>query len=447
MKRAAVTVRIMTNDIQQENIQAGDGSVQERQEGRPSARGHSELNKGPGEGAGTPQSKIWGAVFLIAGTTLGAGMLAMPLTTASAGFGVTAAGLIIMWAVAYFTAVMFLEVYRHHSPDKRFATLADEAYGKAGWYVITGTMLLYMYGLIAAYTSEGGGLLARTFGLPPAAGVLIFMAFFGLLIKQGVTLLDNANRYLFPVQMAVFAGLLALMLPRVSLGNLSAAPLHAGLALSILPVFMTAYSFHVVLPSMTQYLENDTAALRKAVLFGTGIPMLAYLLWQMAIHGVIPQAQLSGVESLAQLNDMMGDVTGSSLVNIGMELFTGLALVTSFFGIGLSLTDTLRESFPKLALVGEKRGWPILLIALVPPLLVALLAPSAFVVLLSYSGVMAVIFSLLLPVLLVRHARRQGQDIHLPGGNLLLWLLPLIGAVLLLVPLLIGAGVLPEVAS
>ena len=216
---------------------------------------------------------------------------------------------------------------------------------------------------------------------------------------------------------------------------------------SILPVFVTAYSFHVVLPSIAEYLENDATELRRAVLWGTGIPLVAYLVWQMAIHGLIPQSELSQLTSLTQLSELATQVTGNSFLGTGIDLFAGLALTTSFLGIGLSLTDSLRDSFPGIARRGERRGWPIMLLTLVPPVLTALLAPGAFVVLLSYSGLMAVIYSILLPFALARHARSQGQEIRLPGGAPVWWLIPLVGLLLLLVPLLTSLGYLPKVAG
>lgn len=374
-------------------------------------------------------------------------MLAMPLTTSRAGFGLTALGLVAVWGLTYYTALMFLEVYRYHSPQEGFSTLADQAHGKPARFAVTAAILLYMYGLMAAYTNEGGNLLSRLLGLGHTPGVLVYTVLFGLVVKQGVRGVDGVNRWLFPVQLLVFGGLLALMLPRVSLGHLSAPPQELGLTLSILPVFVTAYSFHVVLPSIAEFLDNDPAELRRAVLWGTGIPLAAYLVWQLAIHGLIPQAQLSGLTSLGELSDLVTAATGNRLLGGGMDLFAGLALTTSFLGIGLSLTDSLRDSFPGIARRGDRRGWPIMLLTLVPPVLVTLLVPGAFVVLLSYSGLMAVIYSILLPFVLVRHARRQGQDIQLPGGPALLWLVPLVGILLLLVPLLMGLDLLPKVSG
>lgn len=49
---------------------------------------------------------------MIAGTTIGAGMLAMPLTSAGMGFGATALLLVGLWALLAYTGLLFMEVYQ-----------------------------------------------------------------------------------------------------------------------------------------------------------------------------------------------------------------------------------------------------------------------------------------------------------------------------------------------
>ena len=55
--------------------------------------------------------------FIVAGTTIGAGMLAMPLAAAGVGFSVTLILLIGLWALMCYTALLLLEVYQHVPAD------------------------------------------------------------------------------------------------------------------------------------------------------------------------------------------------------------------------------------------------------------------------------------------------------------------------------------------
>ncbi|MDU7762041.1 MAG: aromatic amino acid transport family protein, partial [Enterobacter asburiae] len=56
------------------------------------------------------KNRILGSIFIVAGTTIGAGMLAMPLSAAGVGFGMTLLLLGTLWALMCYTALLLLEV-------------------------------------------------------------------------------------------------------------------------------------------------------------------------------------------------------------------------------------------------------------------------------------------------------------------------------------------------
>ena len=55
------------------------------------------------------QNKTFGSALIIAGTTIGAGMLAMPLTSAGMGFGYTVLLLVGLWALLVYSGLLFVE--------------------------------------------------------------------------------------------------------------------------------------------------------------------------------------------------------------------------------------------------------------------------------------------------------------------------------------------------
>ena len=58
------------------------------------------------------KNKTLGSALIIAGTSIGAGMLAMPLTSAGIGFGFTAALLFGLWLLLAYSGLLFVEVYQ-----------------------------------------------------------------------------------------------------------------------------------------------------------------------------------------------------------------------------------------------------------------------------------------------------------------------------------------------
>ena len=54
------------------------------------------------------KNKTFGSALIIAGTTIGAGMLAMPLTSAGIGFGYTVFLLVGLWALLVYSGLLFV---------------------------------------------------------------------------------------------------------------------------------------------------------------------------------------------------------------------------------------------------------------------------------------------------------------------------------------------------
>ncbi len=116
----------------------------------------------------------------MAGTTIGAGMLAMPLAAAGVGFSVTLILLIGLWALMCYTALLLLEVYQHVPADTGLGTLAKRYLGRYGQWLTGFSMMFLMYALTAAYISGAGELLASSISdwtgisMSATAGVLLF---------------------------------------------------------------------------------------------------------------------------------------------------------------------------------------------------------------------------------------------------------------------------------
>lgn len=99
------------------------------------------------------KNRTLGSVFIVAGTTIGAGMLAMPLAAAGVGFSVTLILLIGLWALMCYTALLLLEVYQHVPADTGLGTLAKRYLGRYGQWLTGFSMMFLMYALTAAYIS------------------------------------------------------------------------------------------------------------------------------------------------------------------------------------------------------------------------------------------------------------------------------------------------------
>jgi tyrosine-specific transport protein len=401
------------------------------------------------------KNRTVGSILIVAGTTIGAGMLAMPLASAGVGFGVTLALLLSLWALMCYTALLLLEVYQHVPADTGLGSLALRYLGRYGQWITGFSMLFLMYALTAAYVSGAGELLASSLSqwlnldLPPAAGVLLFTAVGGGVICVGTTLVDLFNRFLFSAKIVFLILMLVLLLPHIHQMNLLTLPLQQGLALSAIPVIFTSFGFHGSVPSIVSYMSGDVRKLRRIFVIGSFIPLVAYIFWQIATLGSIESPVFSTLlASHAGLNGLLEAiraVVASPHVELAVHLFADLALATSFLGVALGLFDYLADLFQrKNSVTGRLQTGAI---TFLPPLAFALFYPRGFVMALGYAGVALAVLALIIPSLLTLKSRQQHPQAayRVVGGTLALWLVFGCGIAVILVQIAIAAGMLPAV--
>ena len=196
--------------------------------------------------------------------------------------------LVSLWLLLSFTALLFVEAYQTVDSDAGLGTLAEKYYGTLGRVVSTAVLIIFLYAILSAYVSGGSSILG---GLLPTivdaetttkiAGV-IFTVVFGSFIVVGTTSVDAVNRIIFATKILAFILVLGLLLPKVTVDHLLAMPINNALLISAMPIFFTSFGFHGSIPSLNKYLDGNVKALRISIVVGTAIPLIAYILWQLA---------------------------------------------------------------------------------------------------------------------------------------------------------------------
>ncbi|MCC8422620.1 tyrosine transporter TyrP [Photorhabdus thracensis] len=399
------------------------------------------------------KNRTIGSIFIVAGTTIGAGMLAMPLAAAGVGFGTTFVMLVALWVLMSYTALLLVEVYQYSPADTGLGTVAKRYLGRSGQWLTGFSMLFLMYALTTAYISGAGELLAGSLSswldkpVPISFGILIFTIVAGCVVTIGTQSVDMINRLLFTAKIIFLVIMLAVMMPHIKNTNLLSMPLEQGLVLSAIPVVFTSFGFHGSVPSIVSYMGGDTDKLRKIFVIGSAIPLTAYILWQLATLGAISSHTFVGI--LAEQTGLNGllqavrDVVATPRVELAVRLFADLALATSFLGVSLGLFDYMADLFKRRNNATGRLQTGV--ITFVPPLLCALYYPN-FVMALTFAAVALSILALLLPSMLAWRSRQIEQTAYrVIGGKPALVLVFLCGIAVIAIQIGIVSGLLPEV--
>ncbi|RKW17188.1 MAG: amino acid permease [Cardiobacterium sp.] len=404
-------------------------------------------------------NKTLGTTLLVSGTMIGAGMLAMPLTSAGIGFTFTVFLLIALWLLLTYSALLFVEVYQTTESDSGIGTLAALYFGNAGRIFATTVMFVFLYALLAAYVSGGGEILLRAAqdagvvadtgsfaGLSPEMTqklcVALFTMFFGAFVIISTKVVDGFNRLLFLVMLLALLAVIGVMFPNITLHNLTAMPLDSLLLVSASPIFFTAFGFHGSIPSLNKYLDGNVRALRFAILTGSAITLVCYILWQLSTHGVLAQNEFTQIlnekKNLDGLIEACRRITGSNTITAAVQIFSALALITSFLGVALGLFDCIEDMLRKG--LNIKAGRALLgALTFIPPLFCAYYLN--FSAALGYAGQMFAFFAVVLPVGLVWRARRRHPNLpyRVAGGDAALLLALVLGIGIACVPFFIGS--------
>lgn len=400
------------------------------------------------------KNSAFGSTFIVAGTALGAGMLAMPLATAGIGFASAMLLLLGLWVVMSYTALLLVEAYQYNDASMGLGSLTYKYLGTSGRLLTSLAMPFLMYSLIAAYLAGGGEIINESLNsllgiqLPSYLGVLLFAVIGGGVVCFGTHSVDVINRYLFATKIFFLATMLIVLLPHVQRVNLLSMPVEQALLLSAIPIVFTSFGFHGSVPSIVNYMQGDTAKLRKIFIIGSAIPLLVYVFWQLATLGTIESDTFIGIlADESGLNGLLAAVKavmGAAQVEMAVRLFAALALATSFLGVALGLFDFLADFFKRQnTLSGRLQTGAI---TFVPPLLFALFYPKGFIFALGFAAIALAVLSLLLPALLVRQTRKQhtgGYQVY--GGQFGLLLVFVLGLGIIAIQLAIVMGGLAAV--
>lgn len=345
-----------------------------------------------------------GGILLIAGTTIGAGMLALPVITSFSGFYPAIALFIVLWALMLATAFFFLDVCLAVHEGDNLVTMSRITLGNGGKWFCWVFYLLLLYCLSAAFIAGSAPLFEEALKyllkrevpswLPPLGLPVLFGGF----VYLGTKGVDYINRLLMLGLIISYFALVGLIPSHLQTDFLIRS--HWPAALIAVPVVITSFGYHIIIPSLTIYLHRNKNALRWTILIGSTIPLFVYVVWQVLIMGAVPLELLENAWKSGDAATVpLANVLKSPSIQVCSRFFSFFAIITSFMGTTLGLSDFLSDGL-KL-----KKDWAgrfaACILTFAPPLLFVYAYERGFFIALQYAGVFVAILIGLLPSAMV----------------------------------------------
>jgi tyrosine-specific transport protein len=397
-------------------------------------------------------NKFIGGVFLVAGTTIGAGTLALPIISSLIGLANAIVLILLMWALMTYTSLVTLEINIPYKRGTALPIIAQDNYGRPGKYLAIAAILFLFYALLAAYISGSGSLIKTLLtshfevALPHALICIVFLLVFGGVILFATKAVDYVNRLFFILKLAIFMSMLSILGPFIDVSNL-AAPSDIVLSsfFVCIPIYFTSFGSHGSIPAIINYVGlDDIKRIRNVFIVGNIIPLIFYLTWMYIAMGVLPAAGEHSFHNVLN-NDMdvgifisnLSAILETPVLGSITQAFTLFAVITSFLGVGIGLFETFKELINRGDnMLIRSQAW---LLTFFVPMQFVFFYPAGFIKALGLASIALSLIAVLLPTMIAFKRRRlEAQEYKVAGGNITLLLAAVTGVTVVILEIIFG---------
>jgi tyrosine-specific transport protein len=368
-------------------------------------------------------------VLLIAGTAVGAGALALPEVTSSAGFIPSSVALVLAALFSISTGLLIAETVINTLTDRQ----ADDATRSESDGLMDGLdslsltsisvsllnlndktkliivmpYLLLHYACLCAYGVKGSEVIQIWTSLDfPQALAAFTVSLGGACFFLPSKTMDKLNSLLVILLSVSFVGLLFAASEGFEIDRLISRYDPTSIIPAI-PIILLSFVYHNVIPilvtkQITKGSLIDSDKIKTSIIAGVSIPLTMFLLWEGAVLG---SGSGAGSDPLTWLRQ------SSSISGLFINAFTLLAVSTSYIAFVFSLSGFIQDAFEVKGGKGTKAG--LYLITLVPPAIWALIDQDSFITALDIGGTYGVLLLFgILPALLSYAQRYSKGDVE-----------------------------------
>ncbi len=333
--------------------------------------------------------------FLIVGTSIGAGILALPISTASCGFWGSVLALVITWVFMTFSANNMIKARLCFKEEVDLATMTTELLGKVPNIFTEFCYFALLMALVSLYITVGSAwvteLVGHYLGLKLSSPVsqIGFTFVIAGIIYSGLGNLANINQFITLAKLFCFVMIISLSLPLVQEAKLAEYSLKA--IPTTFSLLITTFGFSIILPSLVGYLNNDRKKMTAALIVGSIVILLIYLAWELISFGVIGadgdgliKISLSKDKGTEVINTLATTVNNPAFHKYGFGIML-TAVLTSFLGVGQCLFHYLKDTLPIKN--HHRKSLTAIVVGFVTPLIIINVYPSGISSILSFAGI------------------------------------------------------------
>jgi amino acid permease len=341
------------------------------------------------------------ATCTLMGTIIGAGVLGIPYVVAKSGFLLG-----LLWTIGLGLAFLLLnlfvgEVVLRTKAVHQLAGYAEKYLGKWGKLAMSFAVIFGTYGALIAYLIGEGATLYTLFGWgSPLLFSLLFFSVGFLIVYMGMKATGKAELILVSLLFLIVILLGAFSVNQINIEHYTLTDW----SFAFLPygVILFAYMGFAAIPEMSEEFGKDKKQMKKAILIGSIIPIVIYVLFATVVVGLV------GVENfnLLQPNERIATIALSlyshPVMGVLANILAILTMFTSFLALSMALMQIYEFDYR------FKHRWAMLL-TFILPLIVVSLNLTSFITLLGVVGAFTGGTNAIVCVLMYWKAKQKGD--------------------------------------
>ena len=282
------------------------------------------------------------AVATLVGFCVGAGILGLPYVFSKAGFITGILNVILIGFAVTILYLMLGEVSLRTKRSHQIVGYAGKYLGPKGKKTLFYLLLFGWYGAIIAYIIKTGeflsALISPIINISPIYYSIIFALIGYYFVHKGITLIEKSEFWmiLFVILVLILIGVFSI--PSINQSNLTTFNLKD----FWFPFGLVLFAFGAAgaIPEMREELKKNEKLMKYAIIIGTSLSALAYIIFPLFVVGVTGQATTDG----AVIG--LGNALGYKMLLLG-GLLGILTMSTSFLAIGLAIKEIFKFDYRK----------------------------------------------------------------------------------------------------
>ncbi len=370
------------------------------------------------------------SVYLIVGTAIGTGILALPISTSKSGFLFSSFSITLCWLFMTISAFFMMEARLYFKKECDLDYMSEQTVGPRMEFFTKISYLLLLFCLMAAYILVGSSWVVEFtdiffgFTLNKILAMVLFTIASAFIITQGVAIVGKANHVITVVLLISFGLIILFSANHVQYQNITELGDLKAMSPTI-PLILTSFGFSIVIPTIASYQENNSKRIGESLIIGSIIILFAYLIWQMISFGVIGRTGEHGLLSFLFSNDKgteivlaLENIVQKPILTNTARIFIIFAVCSSLLGVGLSLFHFMLDAI-KIKQTEYKVSVAIIS-TFIPPLAILIFYPTGIVQILNFAGIFVAIILGIIPCIMVwfgRYVRNYKRNYTAFGGK------------------------------